>query len=127
MRRFIEEALANAISGDAMLRVNSPDATVSKSLQPSVWEDHYISAQAKQPLGAPLYLSEDEARRVALQAFDLQDDSAGRFADSKREGIEIRAQGQVGDPIDLSDEDAAQIARDALIFGMPRVGRTVDG
>ena len=127
MRRFIEEALASAISGDNTLRVDSPDATVSKSLNPSVWDDHYIGAQAKQPLGSPLDLSEGEARRVALQAFDFQDDSAGPFADTNRESLEIRARGQVGDPVNLSDEDAAQIARDSFIFGTTGVGRTVDG
>ena len=127
MRRFIEEALANAISGDNALGMDSPDATPLKSLRPSVWEDQYIGAQANQPLGAPLDLSEGEARRVALQAFDFQDDSAGPFVDDQREDLEVRARGQVGDPVNLSDEDAAQIARDALMFGTPGVGRTVNG
>ncbi len=118
MRRFIEEALADAISKDNSILLESTDVPSTESSQPSVWEDQYIGAQANQPLGAPLDLSENEARRVALEAFDFQNDSAGQSVDAKRERLEIRAQGRVGDPVNLSDEDAAQIAREALTFGV---------
>lgn len=119
MRRFIEEALASAISADS---ATPTELTASKfspeQRTPSIWDDQYLEAQARQPLGSPLNLSEGEARRAALGAFEH---SAGLQAQPVpsllSDRIQSHAKGYVGDPVELSDEDAAQIARDVLLFG----------
>ena len=123
MRRFIEEALMSAVSGDSAPGFDAASAAVPAP--PSVWDDHAIGTQAAQPLGAPLDLSEDDARRLALEAFDFQNRPAEPALDADDDGFQ--ALGHVGDPVDISDEDAAQIAREALMFDMPLLGRTEDG
>ena len=123
MRRFIEEALANAISVDSSAL---PELTGSQfppdKRPPSIWDDQYLEAQARQPLGAPLNLSEDEARRVALGAFEHAAEPEEQPAPSAQDRIQNHAMGYVGDPVELSDEDAAQIARNVLLLG-ERSGR----
>lgn len=111
MRRFIEDALELAINPNFAPATGSGDA--APAAPPSIWDDQYIDAQAKQPLGSPLALSEDEARRVALGAFGVSDYDG---ADNE-ERLGHREQGDVGDPVDMSDEDAAKIAREAFSFG----------
>ena len=111
MRRFIEDALELAINPNFAPAPSSADA--APAAPPSIWDDQYIDAQAKQPLGSPLALSEDEARRVALGAFGVSDYDG---ADSE-ERLGHREQGDVGDPVNMSDEDAAKIAREAFSFG----------
>ena len=108
MRRFIEDALSMAISPD-MTASGAPSVGASSS-PPSVWDDQYIEAQARQPLGAPLDLSEEEARQVALGAF-------GGGLSAANPPQEAPAPGDLGDPLDVSDEDAAKIARESLMFG----------
>ena len=123
LRRFIEDALVNAIDGDdspSRGSGNVPEAP--PTIPKTVWDDQYIGAQASQPLGSPLALSEDEARRVALEGFFTLNQSTGDNTSSVDEGLEIRIKGQVGDPVDLSDEDAAEFARQALAFGDPTQG-----
>ena len=111
MRRFIEDALELAINPNSAPAPDAVDATPAAPT--SIWDDQYIDAQARQPLGAPLALSEDEARRVALGAF-----GAGDYAIADdRERLEHREQGDVGDPVEMSDEDAEKIAREAFSFG----------
>ena len=119
MRRFVEDALTNAISGDSTPLSESSDVAAATPIEPSVWDDQYLRAQANQPLGAPIGLSDDEARRVALGAFHFGDniDTPQRESDSKKP--DFQARGRVGDPVDFSDEDAAHLARTALMFGDP--------
>lgn len=128
MRRFIEDALANAVSGDAddasILYETSQNTPLRAS---SVWDDQYLDVQARQPLGAPLNLSEDEARRVALGAFELANESVELSPPPRPERLESRARGYVGDPVELSDDDAEQIAREALMFGISGVSEASDG
>ena len=117
MRRFVEDALTNAISGNSTALSVSSDVESATPTEPSVWDDQYLRAQANQPLGTPIALTDDEARRVALGAFDFSDNiDAPKHASDSRQP-EFQARGSVGDPVDFSDEDAAQLARTALMFG----------
>ena len=72
LRRFIEDALVDAIDGNNSTLNESLDENEAISTNPmTVWDDQYIGAQASQPLGSPLDLSEGEARRVALEGFGI--------------------------------------------------------
>ena len=128
MRRFIEDALVNAISIEED-DVSKYDEALPNAppRAPSVWDDQYLQAQAMQPVGAPLTLSEDEARRVALGAFDAASEPAEPPATALSRHLGGRASGQVGDPVELSDEDAAQIAREALTYGISGTSEASDG
>lgn len=119
LRRFIEDALEAAIQGGAIARTPSdaPTPIDATPAQPSVWDDQYIGAQARQPLGAPLELSEDEARRVALSAFDAVEPPAQPVSVWEQERLYRQTQRDVGAPVDLPDEDAAQLLRAALERG----------
>ena len=118
MRRFIEEALESAVNPDSAAFAASIDAAAApEPVPPSIWDDPYIDAQAHQPLGSPLDISEDEARRVALGAFGASIETEEPISSSRRQRLKHRAYGDVGDPIDLSDEGAAQFLRDAFSFG----------
>ena len=118
LRRFIEDALVNAIEGGASISKEFPNEQEASSIKPkTVWDDQYIGAQASQPLGSPLDLSENEARRVALEGFIILNESAGGSYGSDERHVGIKVQGRLGDPVDLSDEDAAEFARQALTFG----------
>lgn len=116
LRRFIEDALEAAIQGGAIARTPSeaPTPLEAPPPPPSVWEDQYIGAQARQPLGAPLELSEDEARRVALSAFDDPEPPVQSVSVWEQERLYRQTQRDVGAPVDLPDEDAAQLLRAAL-------------
>lgn len=123
MRRFIEEALAIAISENDSTQTELAGSQISPEQRtPSIWDDQYLEAQARQPLGTPLNLSEREARRVALGAFENTAEFEDLPIPSVPGRLQSHATGYVGDPVELSDEDAAQIARDVLTFG-PRDGR----
>ena len=63
LREFIERALELALAGKA------------DSLQkadPSTWDDDYLRIQAQQPLGSPVELTKEEAKRVAKASFGLE-------------------------------------------------------
>jgi len=123
MRRFIEEALVNAITADNSTQTELAGSQISPEQRPpSIWDDQYLEAQARQPLGAPLNLSEREARRVALGAFEYAAELEIMPAPRAPDRLQRHTTGYVGDPVELSDEDAAHIARDVLSFG-PRDGR----
>lgn len=128
MRRFIEDALVDAISLDED-GVSKYDESLLKTTPrlPSVWDDQYLQAQARQPLGAPLNLSEDEARRVALGAFHAASEPSEPAATALPQRLEGQARGRVGDPVELSDEDAEQIAREALTFSISGISEASDG
>lgn len=122
LRRFIEDALELAIAGGAAAQAASETRLQAASpAQPSVWDDQYLAAQARQPLGAPVELSADEARRVALSVFQTDNPydpprNAPRSMWAE-ERLHRQAQQSVGDPVELSDEDAAKIARAAFSLG----------
>ena len=118
LRRFIEDALVDAIEGGTSISKEFPNEQEASSIKPkTVWDDQYIGAQASQPLGSPLDLSENEARRVALEGFVILNESAADSYSSGEQQMGIKVQGRLGDPVDLSDEDAAEFARQALAFG----------
>ena len=64
MREYLERALELALGGE-------PEQSPAKepSGTPSVWEDEYIGMQARQPLGSPVELSEDEATAIVRGSF----------------------------------------------------------
>ena len=64
MREYLERALELALGGESH---QSPAADPSAS--PSVWEDEYIGMQARQPVGSPVELSEDEASAIVRRSF----------------------------------------------------------
>ena len=123
LRRFIEDALELAIAGGAAAQVAAETPPqVAPAALPSVWDDQYLAAQARQPLGAPVELSADEARRVALSVFQggnvaEQPQRSERRSMWAEERLQRQAQRAVGDPVELSDEDAAKIARAAFAMG----------
>lgn len=128
MRRFIEDALVNAMSlGEDGVSKYEEASLKTIPRPPSVWDDQYLQAQARQPLGAPLNLSEDEARRVALGAFDAASGATEPAATTLSQRFYGQDQGRIGDPVALSDEDAEQIAREALTFGISRISEASDG
>ena len=128
MRRFIEDALANAMNWDVSEVSDSSGTWLNTSQRrASLWDDQYLQVQASQPLGAPLNLSQNEARRVALEAFEISDETEDALAMLSPRRIESEAQGHVGDPVELSDEDAEEIARETLMFGISGVSEARDG
>ena len=68
LRRFLEDALELALSGRAG---DSTPATLEggPSRQPSIWEDEYVRMQGRQPVGSPVELSEDEAKKLIRESF----------------------------------------------------------
>ena len=64
---------------------------------------------------------------MALGAFASPTDFNETSFDTGKSQLESRMRGQVGDPVQLSDEDAAEIAREALLFGIPGGEEANDG
>ena len=60
MREFIERAISAALEDNG--RMASP-ATAR-----SVWDDEYLSMQARQPFGSPVELTADEAKSILREA-----------------------------------------------------------
>lgn len=60
LREFIEYALAAALDEDGQSR---PAATAR-----SVWDDEYLSMQARQPFGSPIELTDDEVKSILREA-----------------------------------------------------------
>ena len=65
MREILEKSLLMYLGSD-MGVIESDSASTSTS---TVWDDEYLGMQAGQPVGTPIELSEDEAKRIALEAF----------------------------------------------------------
>ena len=65
MREILEKSLLVYLGGDeSVSESNSVPASSS-----TVWDDEYLRMQAGQPVGTPIELSDDEAKRIALEAF----------------------------------------------------------
>ena len=60
LREFIEYALAAALDGDSQIQ--------SAATARSVWDDEYLSMQARQPFGSPVELTADEAKSILREA-----------------------------------------------------------
>ena len=65
MREILEKSLLMYLGSD-MGVIESDSASTSSS---TVWDDEYLGLQAGHPVGTPIALSEDEAKRIALEAF----------------------------------------------------------
>ena len=62
LREFIEYALAAALDGDSQIQ--------STATARSVWDDEYLSMQARQPFGSPVELTEDEVKSILREAVE---------------------------------------------------------
>lgn len=62
LREFIEYALAAALDGDGQVR--------SEATARSVWDDEYLSMQARQPFGSPVELTDDEVKSILREAVE---------------------------------------------------------
>ena len=67
MREYLERALELALGDEPH---DSPVA--ESSTAPSVWDDEYIGMQARQPVGSPVELSEDEASAIVRGSIGQQ-------------------------------------------------------
>lgn len=68
LRRFLEDALELALTGQAASSAPAPFGG-GASRQPSIWEDEYVRMQSQQPVGSPVELSEDEAKQLIRESF----------------------------------------------------------
>ena len=66
LRELIEMALARLLVDDEAEAVETPPNRSTGRSQPSIWDDEYISMQARQPIGSPVELTREEAARIAL-------------------------------------------------------------
>ena len=62
LREFVELALDLTLSGQVV-------SEAEERKEPSVWDDEYLGMQAEQPVGSPVELTKEEAKRVAMAAF----------------------------------------------------------
>ena len=62
LREFVELALDLTLSGKVV-------SEAEERKEPSVWDDEYLGMQAEQPVGSPVELTKEEAKRVAMAAF----------------------------------------------------------
>ena len=62
LREFIEYALAAALDEDGQIR--------SAATARSVWDDEYLSMQARQPFGSPIELTDDEVKSILREAVE---------------------------------------------------------
>lgn len=62
LREFIEYALAAALDEDGQIR--------SAATARSVWDDEYLSMQARQPFGSPVELTDDEVKSILREAVE---------------------------------------------------------
>ena len=126
MRRFLEEALVSAISDRATMGSEGHKSIPETVVKPSIWDDQYIGTQASQPIGAPLDLSDDEARRLAREAFERQDMTFGSEGPNGSENTDFKVEGTVGDPVEISDDEAAELVRKALMLNAVEAERVGD-
>ena len=62
MREFIERALSAALDDDGQ--------TAATASPRSVWDDEYLSMQARQPFGSPVELTDDEVKSILREAVE---------------------------------------------------------
>ena len=66
LRELIEMALARMLADGEAEAVEAPPDRSANRPRPSIWDDEYISMQARQPIGSPVELTREEAARIAL-------------------------------------------------------------
>lgn len=62
LREFIEYALAAALDENGQIR--------SAATARSVWDDEYLSMQARQPFGSPVELTDEEVKSILREAVE---------------------------------------------------------
>ena len=73
LRKFLEEALELSLTSKGR-GVSSAEVEGRPSRQPSIWEDEYVRMQSRQPVGSPVEVSEDEAKKLIRQSFSKRGD-----------------------------------------------------
>jgi len=67
MREILEESLELYLAYESSNRTEQSDTTTQA--ETSIWQDEYLNRQADRPVGAPIELSEEEAKEIARKAF----------------------------------------------------------
>ena len=67
MREILEESLELYLGYESSNR--SEQSEESTPVEAAIWQDEYLNRQADRPLGAPIELSEEEAKEIARKAF----------------------------------------------------------
>ena len=67
MREILEESLELYLGYESSNRPEQSEETTP--VEDSIWQDEYLNRQADRPLGAPIELSEEEAKEIARKAF----------------------------------------------------------
>ncbi len=65
LREFVELAIAFTLKKDSTAPV---DPEIS-----SIWHDEYLNIQSQQPLGSPVELTREEAKKVVIDSFKQED------------------------------------------------------
>jgi len=65
MRSLLEQALLSYLE----VKDETRKEEVKSEESSSVWEDEYLGMQADRPMGTPVELSDEEARKIAREAF----------------------------------------------------------
>ena len=67
MREILEESLELYLGYESSNILSQSGKT--PPVEASIWQDEYLNRQADRPLGAPIELSEEEAKEIARKAF----------------------------------------------------------
>ena len=67
MREILEESLELYLGYESTNTSQPSDEPTST--ETSIWQDEYLNTQADRPVGAPIELSEEEAKEIARKAF----------------------------------------------------------
>ena len=125
MRRFIEDALLAAVAGGSLAPETDPTERpdhppAATPAPPSVWDDPRLNPQTRQPIGSPIDLSDDEAKNLALAAFDAAPEAPDPQPEPPPEPLtDLMREWNPGDQLTVSDEDAASIALSAFMPADP--------
>ena len=65
MRFLLEQALLSYLE----VKDETRKEEVKSEESSSVWEDEYLGMQADRPMGTPVELSDEEAKKIAKEAF----------------------------------------------------------
>ena len=67
MREILEESLELYLGYESTNTSQPSDEPTST--ETAIWQDEYLNRQADRPVGAPIELSEEEAKEIARKAF----------------------------------------------------------
>jgi hypothetical protein len=86
LREFVELALDLTLSGQVV-------SEAEERKEPSVWDDEYLGMQAEQPVGSPVELTKEEAKRVAMAAFGASPSAAAPSVERPPSAVAPSAEG----------------------------------